>query len=78
MPLILQRSLVNDSLLNDKWKLKRKTGIIFHTYLYNGSEIWAKFRNSREGGEDIHKRLMNKYKDVPDWYACFISRALFI
>ncbi|KAJ7806252.1 OPT oligopeptide transporter protein-domain-containing protein, partial [Mycena olivaceomarginata] len=42
------------------------TGIIFHTYLYNGSEIWAKFRNSREGGEDIHKRLMNKYKDVPD------------
>ncbi|KAJ7685541.1 OPT oligopeptide transporter, partial [Mycena polygramma] len=43
------------------------TGIILHTYLYNGSEIWAKFRNSREGGEDIHKRLMNKYKDVPDW-----------
>ncbi|KAJ6490473.1 OPT oligopeptide transporter [Mycena vulgaris] len=44
------------------------TGIIFHTYLYNGTEIWAKLRNSREGGEDIHKRLMNKYKDVPDWW----------
>ncbi|KAJ7315594.1 OPT oligopeptide transporter protein-domain-containing protein [Mycena albidolilacea] len=73
MPLILQRSLVNDSLLNDKWKLKRKTGIIFHTYLYNGSEIWAKFRNSREGGEDIHKRLMNKYKDVPDWWYGIIA-----
>ncbi|EDN98487.1 hypothetical protein SS1G_13346 [Sclerotinia sclerotiorum 1980 UF-70] len=46
------------------------TAIIFHTYLYNGSEIWAKFKNSRSGGEDIHKRLMKSYKEVPDsWYA---------
>ncbi|KAJ7481221.1 OPT oligopeptide transporter [Mycena galericulata] len=55
------------------------TGIIFHTYLYNGSEIWAKFRNAREGGEDIHKRLMNKYKDVPDWWygiICLITLGL--
>ncbi|KAJ7074114.1 OPT oligopeptide transporter [Mycena amicta] len=44
------------------------TGIVFHTYLYNGREIWAKLRDSRQGGEDIHKRLMNKYKDVPDWW----------
>ncbi|KAJ7362691.1 OPT oligopeptide transporter [Mycena albidolilacea] len=49
------------------------TGIIFHTYLYNGSDISAKFRNSREGGEDIHKRLMNKYKDVPDWWYGIIA-----
>lgn len=44
------------------------TAIIVHTYLYNGSEIWAKFKNSRAGGEDIHKRLMNVYKEVPDWW----------
>lgn len=44
------------------------TAIVVHTYLYNGSEIWAKFKNSRSGGEDIHKRLMNVYKEVPDWW----------
>jgi len=44
------------------------TAIVVHTYLYNGKEIWAKFKNSRAGGEDIHKRLMNEYKEVPDWW----------
>ncbi|KAH6891476.1 small oligopeptide transporter-like protein [Thelonectria olida] len=44
------------------------TAIIVHTYLYNGTEIWAKFKNSRHGGEDIHKRLMNVYPEVPDWW----------
>lgn len=44
------------------------TAVIVHTYLYNGSEIWAKFKNSRSGGEDIHKRLMNVYTEVPDWW----------
>ncbi|KAF8917594.1 OPT oligopeptide transporter [Mucidula mucida] len=58
------------------------TGIIVHTYLYNGADIWAKFKNSRDGGEDIHKRLMNKYKDVPDWWyliltACTLGLGIF-
>lgn len=44
------------------------TALVFHTYLYNGKDIWAKFKNSRSGGEDIHKRLMNKYKEVPEWW----------
>lgn len=44
------------------------TSIVLYTYLYNGSEIWAKFKNSRAGGEDIHKRLMNVYTEVPDWW----------
>ncbi|KAK6203813.1 hypothetical protein LQW54_008727 [Pestalotiopsis sp. IQ-011] len=44
------------------------TAMVFHTYLYNGKEIWAKFKNSRAGGEDVHKRLMNAYKEVPDWW----------
>lgn len=44
------------------------TSIVFYTYLYNGSEIYAKFKNARHGGEDIHKRLMNNYKEVPDWW----------
>ncbi len=49
------------------------TAMIFHTYLYNGSEIWAKLKNSRSGGEDIHKRLMNVYKEVPDWWYCVLT-----
>ncbi|KAB8275269.1 OPT oligopeptide transporter protein-domain-containing protein [Aspergillus minisclerotigenes] len=44
------------------------TAVIVHTYLYNGREIWAKFKNSRAGGEDIHRRLMHAYNDVPDWW----------
>ena len=44
------------------------TAIIVHTYLYHGTEIWAKFRDSRHGGEDIHRRLMHAYKEVPDWW----------
>ncbi|KAH8664211.1 small oligopeptide transporter-like protein [Xylariales sp. PMI_506] len=44
------------------------TAIVVHTWLYNGKEIWAKFKNSRAGGEDIHKRLMNVYPEVPDWW----------
>ncbi|RJE20624.1 oligopeptide transporter [Aspergillus sclerotialis] len=44
------------------------TAIIVHNYLYYGTEIWAKFRDSRHGGEDIHRRLMHAYKEVPDWW----------
>ena len=44
------------------------TAIIVHTYLYHGTEIWAKFRDSRHGGEDIHRRLMHAYKEVPNWW----------
>ncbi|KAL8286132.1 hypothetical protein RQP46_004620 [Phenoliferia psychrophenolica] len=44
------------------------TAIVFHTLLYNRKDIIAKFKDSRSGGEDIHKRLMRSYKDVPDWW----------
>ncbi|KAA8573358.1 hypothetical protein MFRU_053g00120 [Monilinia fructicola] len=49
------------------------TAILFHTVLYNGKEIWAKFKNSRSGGEDIHKRLMNHYTEVPDWWYALLT-----
>ncbi|EIM86112.1 OPT oligopeptide transporter [Stereum hirsutum FP-91666 SS1] len=49
------------------------TGIIVHTYLYNGAEIWAKLRNATSGGEDIHKRLMNRYKNVPEWWYMIVT-----
>ncbi|KAI2706901.1 hypothetical protein DTO013E5_522 [Penicillium roqueforti] len=44
------------------------TAIVVHTYLYNGTEIWERFKNARHGGEDIHRRLMRQYKEVPEWW----------
>lgn len=44
------------------------TAIFVHTVLYNGKDIVAKFKNAKHGGEDIHKRLMNNFTDVPDWW----------
>ncbi|OGE57991.1 hypothetical protein PENARI_c001G09463 [Penicillium arizonense] len=44
------------------------TAIVVHTYLYNGTEIWARLKNSQHGGEDIHRRLMRAYKEVPEWW----------
>jgi OPT family oligopeptide transporter len=44
------------------------TAIVLHTYLYNGSEIWARLKNAQHGGEDVHRRLMRAYKEVPDWW----------
>ncbi|KAK6905031.1 OPT family small oligopeptide transporter [Kwoniella mangroviensis CBS 8507] len=44
------------------------TAVVVYTVLYNGKEIWAKFKDAKHGGEDIHKRLMASYKEVPDWW----------
>lgn len=44
------------------------TAMIVYTALWNGKDIIAKLRNSRAGGEDVHKRLMNAYREVPDWW----------
>ncbi len=52
------------------------SSIIVYTYLYNGADIWAKLKNSRHGGEDIHKRLMNAYKEVPDWWYGILTVAV--
>lgn len=49
------------------------TAMVVHTYLYHGSEIWAKLKNSRHGGEDIHRRLMHAYKEVPDWWYILLT-----
>jgi OPT family small oligopeptide transporter len=43
-------------------------GIFVHAYLYNGKDIYNKIKDSKHGGEDIHKRLMNKYEEAPDWW----------
>ncbi|KAI7862572.1 OPT family small oligopeptide transporter [Spinellus fusiger] len=42
--------------------------IISHTLLYNGKDIWNRFKSARQDSDDIHARLMDHYKSVPDWW----------
>ncbi|KAJ1914080.1 hypothetical protein H4219_004934 [Mycoemilia scoparia] len=42
--------------------------IISHTGLYHGKDIWRRLRNVRSLPMDIHARLMQSYREVPDWW----------
>lgn len=42
--------------------------IFVHCALYHGKDIVRKLKDQRHGGEDIHKRLMNNFKEAPDWW----------
>ncbi|EXC01177.1 Oligopeptide transporter 2 [Morus notabilis] len=39
-----------------------------HVALFNGREIYTQFRASYNTKEDIHTRLMKKYRDIPSWW----------
>ncbi|KAL6317784.1 hypothetical protein AAG906_030538 [Vitis piasezkii] len=39
-----------------------------HVALFYGREIYNRYRASKEGKEDVHTRLMKKYKDIPSWW----------
>ncbi|KAL4360095.1 hypothetical protein AHAS_Ahas08G0143100 [Arachis hypogaea] len=39
-----------------------------HVVCFYGSEIMGKYRASSKGKEDIHTRLMKRYKDIPSWW----------
>lgn len=44
--------------------------IEIHNYMFveNNREIYQQLLSSRSGKEDIHTRLMKKYKDIPNWW----------
>ncbi|KAJ8632363.1 hypothetical protein MRB53_025699 [Persea americana] len=45
------------------------TATIVHVLLFHGSEIWQMSKSAfQEKREDIHTRLMRKYKQVPEWW----------
>ena len=44
------------------------TATIVHTVLYFRRQIWTYTRRSLNEQEDIHARLMSKYKQVPAWW----------
>ncbi|XP_019175060.1 PREDICTED: oligopeptide transporter 2-like [Ipomoea nil] len=39
-----------------------------HVALFNGKDIYQSFRSSNKGKQDIHTKLMKKYKDIPGWW----------
>ncbi|PBP17055.1 hypothetical protein BUE80_DR012250 [Diplocarpon rosae] len=42
--------------------------VVVHTGLFNGQEIWAKWKAARGEGADIHQRMMMKYREAPSWW----------
>jgi len=38
--------------------------LVSHTYLFHGAEIWRRFRSSKGELDDIHMKIMRKYKLV--------------
>ena len=44
------------------------TATLMHAFLYFRKQIWAQSRRSMREQEDIHARLMSKYKQVPGWW----------
>ena len=42
--------------------------VIVHTVLYHGQEIYDRAKVSNADEEDVHTRLMRKYREAPDWW----------
>lgn len=44
------------------------SAVLVHVILYHGSEIWTQFKLARNQEDDVHMRLMKKYRDAEDWW----------
>jgi OPT family oligopeptide transporter len=44
------------------------SAVIVHVALYHGKEIWRQFKMARHQEDDVHMRLMKKYRDAEDWW----------
>jgi len=53
------------------------SAIFVHTALYNGKEIWERWRLARDQDADIHLKMMRKYKESPDWWYAGMYLILF-
>ncbi|KAK3354904.1 putative isp4 protein [Neurospora tetraspora] len=42
--------------------------IIVHVGLYHGKDIWNQWKLARHQEDDVHMRLMKKYRDAEDWW----------
>ncbi|EFR02303.1 oligopeptide transporter 5 [Nannizzia gypsea CBS 118893] len=42
--------------------------VVTHTALFHGKHIWTVIRDSRGDLDDVHTRMMRKYKNAPWWW----------
>lgn len=42
--------------------------VIVHVGLYHGKSIWSQLKLARGQEDDVHMRLMKKYRDAEDWW----------
>ena len=42
--------------------------VIVHVGLYHGKDIWNQWKLARHQEDDVHMRLMKKYRDAEDWW----------
>lgn len=63
-PLFLSPTLA----LNYGLSFAALTAALVHIGLFNGKEIWYRFKTARNQEPDIHLKLMKKYSEAPDWW----------
>lgn len=44
------------------------TSVLVHVALYHGRDIWRQLKMARQQEDDVHMRLMKKYRDAEDWW----------
>lgn len=61
-----------------------RRSILIHTILYERTTIWKRFVESRDEKEvlkieaqDVHRRLMKRYEEVPEWWYMIIFALMF-
>lgn len=54
------------------------TALFVHTALYHGKTLWRGIRNFRTEEDDIHAKLMKRYKEVPEWWYALIGAVTFV
>jgi OPT family small oligopeptide transporter len=47
--------------------------LLLHTGLFHGKELWARVRKFGKEEEDVHGRLMSRFKTVPLWWYAVLS-----
>jgi OPT family small oligopeptide transporter len=50
--------------------------VVTHTVLFHGKELWVRFRNMGKEEEDVHGRLMARFKPVPIWWYAVTTVAM--
>lgn len=51
---------------------------IVHTVLFHGHEIVYYWKNSQTEPDDVHMRLMKRYKEAPDWWFAILFVIFFV